>query len=342
MSMDPTTRTETPRRWWSSAWFKVGLSLLLLAVLLYKTDLSQLGRAVAKANSWWVLAALLGYIASQVVSCVRWTMLARALGFDEPFSHFFGSYFTGMYMNLFAPSTVAGDIGRALFLAGQKRKALAFTTVIADRGLGFVVLSWIGAIAIFTQPGYKLPAMLYYGAWIIPPVTLLAWLYGPPLAVRLFPPGNHWRELVDHDLAPYWRDYRLLTETSLVAAVFHGMQIITQVFLAWALGVKAPALFFFIFIPVVNIAGMLPISFSGIGIREYGYMFFLAKIGVARHTAVALGLLSSGVVLITGLTGGIVFLLWKVKVPAAAPAPEATAAAGAQAEQVPAIAQTVE
>jgi uncharacterized membrane protein YbhN (UPF0104 family) len=302
---------------WSSRWFKIGLSLLLLAVLLYKTDVSQLGHAVAKANSWWVLFATVGYVASQAVSCFRWTMLARALGFNEPVSHFYGSYFTGVYMNLFAPSTVAGDIGRALFLAGnQRRKALAFTTVLADRGLGFIVLSWIGAFAILMQPGYRLPALLYYGAWVIPPATLLGWLFGPPLVVRVFAPGNHWRELVERDLAPYWRDFGLLTRTSLVALVFHSMQIITQVFLAWALGVQVPFWYFFIFIPVVNIAGMLPISFSGIGIREYGYMYFLAKIGVARHAAVALGLLSSVVVLVTGLTGGLVFLLWKAEVPA--------------------------
>ena len=316
------TDMQPPRRWWSSAWFKIGLSLVLLAVLLYKTDLRELGRAVAKANSWWVIAALAGYLMSQVVSCICWTMLARALGFDEPFGHFFGLYFTGMYMNLFAPSTVAGDIGRALFLGGQRRKALAFTTVIADRGLGFIVLSWIGAIAIFTQPWYRLPAMLYYGAWIIQPATLLGWLYGPRLAVRLLAPGNQRRELVEHDLAPYWHDYRLLSETSLVAVVFHTTQVLTQVFLAWGLGIKTSALFFFIFVPVVNIAGMLPISFSGIGIREYGYLYFLHKIGVARHTAVALGLLSSAVVLITGLTGGVVFLLWKANVPA--PATEAS------------------
>ena len=326
-------------RWWSSAWFKIGLSIALLAVLLYKTDLSELGRAVAKANSWWVIAALIGYVISQFVSCVRWTMLARALGFNAPFGHFFGSYFTGMYMNLFAPSTVAGDIGRALFIGGQGRRALAFTTVIADRGLGFVVLSLVGAIAIFTQPGYKLPPMLYYGAWIIPPATLLGWLYGPRLVVRLFAPGNRWRRLVHHDLAPYWNDYRLLIRTSLVAAVFHVIQVLTQVFLAWALKIKAPASFFFIMIPVVNIAGMLPISFSGIGIREYGYWYFLTKIGVARHTAVALGLLSSLVVLITGLTGGLVFLLWKVKMPAPVVEPAEPAPADAPvAESVQAIA----
>lgn len=313
----PATAARSSQPWWSSRWFKIGLSLLLLGVLLYKTDLSELARAVAKANSGWVLLATVGYVGSQVVSCFRWMMLARALGFNEPSGHFYGSYFTGMYMNLFAPSTVAGDIGRALFLAGnQKRKALAFTTVLADRGLGFIMLSWIGAFAILMQPGYRLPALLYFGAWVIPPATLLGWLFGPPLVVRVFAPGNKWRILVEHDLAPYWRDFGLLTRTSLVAVGFHGLQIITQVFLAWALGMRVPVWYFFIFIPVVNIAGMLPISFSGIGIREYGYMYFLAKIGVARYVAVALGLLSSVVVLIAGLTGGLVFLLWKTELPA--------------------------
>jgi len=289
-----------------------------MSVLLAETDLSQLAGAVAHARAGWVFAALIGNIGSQVVSSIRWTMLARPLGFDEPFGHFLASYFTGMYMNLFAPSTVAGDIGRALLLAGgQKRRALAFTTVIADRGLGFVVLSWIGALAILTHPGYHLPAALYYGAWVIPPATLFGWLYGPQLAVRMFAPGNRWRDLVEQDLAPYWNDFRLLGETCAIACLFHAIQIGTQILLAWALGITAPLSFFFIFVPVVNILGMLPISFSGIGIREGGYLFFLGQVGVGRAAAVALGLLSSVVVLATGISGGLVFLLWKTRQPTA-------------------------
>jgi hypothetical protein len=304
---------------------------VLLVVLLAETDLSQLAGAVAQARAGWVLAALLGYIASQVVSSIRWTMLARPVGFREPFSQFFGAYFTGMYMNLFAPSTVAGDIGRALFLAGgQKRKALAFTTVLADRGLGFVVLVWVGAVAIFTQPGYDLPPPLYWAAWVVPPTTLLGWLFGPKLMVRFLSPENRWRRLVERDLAAYWTDYRLLAETSVVALVFHTMQIGTQVFLAWALGLKVPTAFFFIFVPVVNILGMLPVSFSGIGIREGGYWFFLAQLGIDRASALALGLLSSVVVLATGLAGGLVFLLWKTPVVAAAESSPPRAANDAQ------------
>jgi uncharacterized membrane protein YbhN (UPF0104 family) len=120
---------------------------------------------------------------------------------------------------------------------------------------------------------------------------------------------------VEHDLKPYWKDYGLLGETSLVALVYHVMQILTQAFLAWGLGLQVPLAFFFIFVPVVNILGMIPVSFSGIGIRENGYLFFLAKVGVTRSAAVALGLLSSGVVLATGVTSGLAFLLSKSVAP---------------------------
>jgi len=62
---------------------------------------------------------------------------------------------------------------------------------------------------------------------------------------------------------------------------------------------------------------MLPVSFSGIGVREGGYRVFLAKVGVSKHAALALGLLSSGVVLLTGISGGLVYLFWKAQVPGA-------------------------
>ena len=153
-------------------------------------------------------------------------------------------------------------------------------------------------------------------------------MYLPPLVVRLFAPGNRWRTLVEQDLAAYWNDFRLLSTTSVVALVFHSMQIISQVFLAWALDIPVGASFFFIFVPVVNILGMLPVSFSGIGVREWGYLFFLARVGVDKHAALALGLLSSGVVLANGISGGLVFFLWKAQLPGVANSDSPPAADG--------------
>ncbi|MBI1815317.1 MAG: flippase-like domain-containing protein [Deltaproteobacteria bacterium] len=292
-----------------SFWFKAGLSTALLALLMYKTDVRELAGVVRRAQPGWVLLAFAGYLSSQILSVQRWRMLARPLGFDEPFSRYFTCYFSGMYLNLFAPSTVAGDVARAIFLAGgQKRRTLAFTSVIADRGLGFIALIWVGAIAIVLQPSYRIPAPLYYGAWIVPPGTLAAWLWGPPLLVRSLPPSNKWRILVEQEIAAYWNDWQLLVRTTLLAMVFHVIQVATQVVLAWALNIQAPASFFFIFVPVVNTLGMIPISFSGVGIREYGYSVALASVGVDHEMAVALGLLSSVVVLATGVSSALVFL----------------------------------
>jgi uncharacterized membrane protein YbhN (UPF0104 family) len=104
----------------------------------------------------------------------------------------------------------------------------------------------------------------------------------------------------------------------LVSFVFHTVQIVTQVALARALGLRIPWYFFFVFVPIVNVAGMAPVSFSGIGVREGGYWYFLSGLGIERETSIALGLLSSAVVLANGLTGGLVFLLGKQRTPSPA------------------------
>ncbi len=316
------------RRLLASKLVKIGLSILLLAVLLSRTDLSDLLTTVRTAQPGWVLVALVMYVVSQVVSAWRWMILARAVGFNEPFGTYFRSYFAGLYLNLFAPSTVAGDIGRALYIAGAKRsRALALTTVIADRALGFVVLVFIGALAVLTQP-YRMPRSLYLSSWIVPPAALLLWLFGPQLMVRLFSPTSRWRKLVERDLDPYWKDSRLLIGTSLIAAVMHVLQIVAQLVLAWALALDPPAMFFFTFVPVVNILGMLPISFNGIGVREAGYIFFMSRVGIEGHSALAVGLLSSGIVLFTGILGALVFALSRSQLRAATAEGDANLIAG--------------
>jgi uncharacterized membrane protein YbhN (UPF0104 family) len=214
-----------------------------------------------------------------------------------------------MYLNLFAPSTVAGDIGRALFLAAGRRRALAFTTVLADRIIGLAALVLIGALATLSLPGLPLPGFTRWIAALTPPLIFVGWMMLPKLVKRLLPARNRWRRLVEKELAPYWNDRALLARTMIVSGFFHLIQIGSQVALARALGLSIGARFFLVFVPIVNILGMLPVSFSGIGVREAGYWYFLTQMGVDRESAIALGLLGSVIVLATGLSGAPFFLL---------------------------------
>lgn len=294
----------------SSFYFKVTLSVALLALLLSRLDLRELGVVFTTARLGWLLAAIGAYLLSQVLSAWRWQMLARPLGFSEPFSRFVLYYFNGMFLNLFVPSTVAGDVSRALLLSGAtKRRGLAVTSVIADRGIGFIALVLIGAVAIVLLTAYPLPPVLYWVGIAAPFASAGAWLWGPLLAVRWLPKHNRWRVLVERDLEPYRNDPTLLTSSLALAGVFHLTQILTQIFVAHALSLDIPWPFFFVFVPMVNIAGMLPISLSGVGVREACYWYFLSKVSIEHEPAIAYGLLSSAVVLLCGLTGAPTLLM---------------------------------
>jgi glycosyltransferase 2 family protein len=301
-----------------STWFKLTLSVLLLTFLFVRTEFGDIWGAIARAEPGWLFLAFVGLEFSQVLSTVRWWLLARPLGFEEPFRRYLVYYFSGMYLNLFAPSTVAGDIGRTLFLAGgRKRRALALTSVIADRGLGSVALVWVGAAAVLLLPEYPVPRVVRLAAWLVPPLTVAAWFWGPLLVVRLLPPGNRWRTLVEDDLAPYRRDHRLMIGVFALAVLFHVVQVGTQILIAWSLDLTIPWPYFFIFVPVVNTAGMLPISLNGVGVRESGYWYFLSLIGTNGEDAIALGLLSSAITLASGLSGAPVFLFIQQRKPRA-------------------------
>jgi uncharacterized membrane protein YbhN (UPF0104 family) len=292
----------------SSRWFKLLLSTALLAVLLSRTNLADMRAALAQAHFAWLAAALATFVLSQVMSAYRWMLLVRPLGFRQSFGRICLYYFSGMYLNLFGPGTVAGDVGRVLLLAGGQRRALAFTTVFAHRAIGFIALVWIGALAVMLLPDQPLPFPFRWLAALAIPGTFAAWMWGPRLLARFLPPANNWRVLVERDLAPYWHDRALLVVSLACAAVVQSTQLVGQMLVARALGLELPWAFFLVVVPLVSIAGTLPFSLQGVGVREAGYWYYLSRIGVPREAALAVGLLTSVVVLISGLTGMPAFL----------------------------------
>lgn len=300
-----------------SRWLKLLLSAGLLALLFTYIDTGDIRAAIVAADPFWVGAAIAAVLASHALCVERWRVLARPLGFEQSYGTFFGAYFTGMFMNLFAPSTIAGDVGRTLLISGDGgRKGMALASVIAERLVGLVVLVSIGAIAVIAQPQYALPPGARPLAWLVIPGCILGWWLAPRLASAVFPEGNRIRTLIEVDLAPYWSQPRAVLHAAAIAVVYHVLQIGAYVMIARALGLEAPVGFFYVLAPIVNIAGMLPITFGGVGIREAGMLYFLRQVGVPDAGAIAVGLIASGLTLGSGVVGGVVYVIWQSRVKA--------------------------
>jgi uncharacterized membrane protein YbhN (UPF0104 family) len=83
-----------------------------------------------------------------------------------------------------------------------------------------------------------------------------------------------------------------------------------------AVGIDAPLLVWTRFVPVIVLAGVLPITFAGIGVRDYLLFLYLGshEDGGGDRLA-ALSLLLLGYTLFSALLGGAAYLFYKVAPP---------------------------
>jgi glycosyltransferase 2 family protein len=296
------------KRW--KLWLRVGVSVGLLVYLFRLVDRDALLDAFSRIKPAFVLAAYAVYVVGGVLGAAKWRLLARAAGLDGPLREFAGHYFVGQFFNVFGLGTVGGDVVRALALAGPRgRRGLALNTVLADRVSGLMVLLAIALVSLLLFRTYDLPAPVYWTTLGLSAGLLAGWRIAPRVLPLVLGPESSFRRLVERDLAPYWNDWRLLARVSALSALFHLSQIATMAFLASGLHLAIPGTYFFIFGPLVNIFSSLPISVNGLGIREGGYVFFLTHVGVARESAIAFALSYFGIVLASGLIGGVIVLV---------------------------------
>jgi uncharacterized membrane protein YbhN (UPF0104 family) len=296
----------------ASSWKLASKLIVSAGLLLYlsrRVDFREIGRFLAEADAWLLTLAFALYLAGQALSAIKWRRLATAVGFRASPSRFVAYYFIGMFFNAFGFGTLGGDVIRALYLAGSGgRRGLALNTVVADRASGLLLLLAVALGSLLLFHHYQLPAAIYWGVVASSAVLLGSWRLLPRVLPLFLGPENRLRLLVERDLAPYWNDVRLLVDVGVLSIAFHLSQIAVMVILTQALGVGVPWSYCFVFGPLVNIMAAVPVSLNGLGVREGGYVYFLAHVGVPRDSAVAFALVWFGVVMLAGAVGGLVYL----------------------------------
>lgn len=296
-------------RFLSSRWLKASISLGLFALLLRSTDLRVLLQQIFVARPQFLALAFLGYLVSQVLSAYKWRVLAQPLGFTQPWRMFAAYYFIGMYLNLLAPSPVVGDVGRGLLLArGGGGIVDALHSVVADRMSGMAMLLWVSATGFLLFGPTVFPKEVCYGVIAAAMFSVVAWWLLPRVVERFLSRGQRFRRLVEKLLLPYQQRPMVVGYACGLSFLFHWFQLGLQVLLAYALSLSVPVWYLVLFIPLVHILSALPISFAGFGVRESGYVGFLALIGIGKDQALAFGLLWSALVLGAGVIGGLVLL----------------------------------
>ena len=306
---------------------KLAVSGGLIAYFLTRIHIERFVHTFASADYSYIGLALVVYLCAQVISALRWFTLVRPLGIETPFKDVLRYYLIGMFFNLFAPGTVGGDVSRVYYLVQDEQAHAngrsvttvhATISVLMDRAIGMVVLVWLGAAGLLLFPDYAVPHTVRIVALLFALGLIIAALL-TPLLRRFLPEDGH-QLVVKLRLAlrSYRTQWRALTDATFLSVLVHLIQAGMHVLMGRALGLDVPFSFCIIVYPLVGTFSAIPISLNGLGLREGGYLYLLAVIGIGSEKGVAFGLLLFLIVALDSLIGGVLFLLQRQPRPAPA------------------------
>jgi len=302
---------------------KVGVSTGLIAYLLSRVDLQALWRLISSANLWLLILALMLYLVAIAVGCMKWHLLLAPLNLKASFADLLAYTFVGLFFGNVLPSNVGGDLVRAYGLAtASKCPEEAAISVLVDRLMGLVAF-FASAVVMAALAMVLLGSSLEMETVVFWVLVAFAALLGAmailfsrrvtrrgiflfdlpflqalrPTAVRIF-----------HALQAYRTQYSVLLLAVTISLCIVIITSVVQWAIAQALRLDIPALYFFLFNPLIAFVLVVPISVNGIGLKEAAFVFFFGLVGVSQDAALSISLLFHAIIVLSSLPGGLFWL----------------------------------
>lgn len=289
---------------------RIGLSCGLMGALLWRQDWAVLRATFAgmELSGWFMGLAV--FLMSQVVSAVRWWSFAQPLGLGQRFTRIWRLYFEGMFFSLCLPSSIGGDVIKALRISPTAAgRMLGACSVVADRLAGLCAVLIIGLAALTGRElglsggaAFAVGGVYYLIACLVSGLGLAGsnWL-----ARRLSPESRLGRALTQ--LAPYHHRPAVFWRGIFLGVIVQGLNVAGVICLGAALGIDLPPAAYCAVVPLVALATTLPISLNGVGVREGAMVLLLREYGIATEVSTTLALVWFTVQVAAGLIGGVVY-----------------------------------
>lgn len=280
------------------------VTFFLLFYLFKKTDFEKLKEIWKNISLFYYLLALGCFFSFQILVALRWKKICLSWNFEEKLNFYVKAYFMGFSLNTVLPGIVGGDILRGFLLTrrGLPWKKSSFSIVL-DRGYGLLGIFIILALFLpfkgdFLPYSFSifLKTLIYTGLILFFSLSLFL---SQKEKLDLFKPL-----CIPYNLFPIFLGF-------LIQVLF----VLQFIFLALALRINFKVGHFFVIIPVISFLSALPISISGLGIREGSLSYFFSLLNYPLEYGLSLGLLGYSLILISALPGLYFYLkekdLWK-------------------------------
>jgi hypothetical protein len=291
-------------------------------LLIFKTSIQEILGVIKEANLYWLALSFSLHAVGLLISAFRWQILIQAQGHAVPIGFLTKSYLVGTFFNNFLPTRFGGDIVRIWDGSRYSHSLLKSSAIVlVERFTGILVLFLFAFMASLfrVELAQKIPVI-----WL----SLLIGFMGLALAALFFTPFT--RRLIAkipevrflakirqkllefRDVLLIYREKKAALAKAFLWAFLLQVNVIFHYYLIGkALHLNIHPLDYFIFIPIVLLILIIPITIGGLGLREGSYMEIFKFYGISPEAAVSFGLVDWVFGLIIGIAGGIIYILRK-------------------------------
>gem|GEM_PF-6425366 len=290
--------------------FKIVGSLLFLLFFFYVLDFEKLKTAFSTIDYSYIFPILLVILVRVLVMGWRFYLLV-GIRQHVRLVPIVKQYMIAAMFNMVFPSVIGGDGIRVFLLAEEnlpKKEGLLF--ILLERILGLLCLLILSAFFSFflSDMTLYLRVGVLVGAFFSL-IGIYVFFFSPiSISFQKIP--------VIKKLDPLLQSLRTHKKTMIQVFFYSFLFQICSVLLSYlsalAFGIHLSFIPFLVFVPLVWVVLMLPLSIGGIGIREAAFVYFFAQVGLDTESAFIVSVGTYLAFWLNAILGALVFFYDKI------------------------------
>jgi len=279
--------------------------------LIYKLKLKDIPYEILNKNMFLLLMIPLFTAVSLFIDLLIKRKMFSIFQLKTKAFNLYKELFKGTYFGFLMPSIVGGDAYYIYKFGKNYKSYLKISSgILLIKSIGLIVFLVLAGVAIFLNREAILDIVLLKIK--IPHVQILYLLFVALIMFILFLLFNKNLiyiakikskiEIVWKDI---WHDKTIIADIFLLTLIFHIFSLGSRIIIAKCLGIDLPLIKLAGIILIVNFLLLIPITFSGIGLREISYISLLGFFGISPEEAFLMSLFDFMISLAGVFIGGI-------------------------------------
>lgn len=266
-------------------------------------------------SSLFIVLALT--LIGQIFLVLRWQIILANLKTTSSFWRLFKYYFIGLFFNMFLPSTVGGDAVKGYTLYKDNKKLqISFFSIFVDRYIGVFSLIFLAFLASFfvniDYKGYPISVCIFILVLIYVFISFILLSSQIQKLVNSKRTKMRFFYTIANSILKTVK-FIIKNKSAFFICLFYSFGcyltiVLIHYLLAIELGRPVSFGLLFIYIAIISLGSMIPISINGIGLREFLYVYLFSFCGWSGNLAVSVCWVAFGMFLIVSALGGIFYL----------------------------------